>query len=147
MQKVLWGLLLACWLITTSAAELSPVGVWKTIDDETRQPKSLVQISEQNGVLEGRVIKLFRAPEQDQNPRCDKCEGARKDQPILGMTILSGLRRDGDAWRGGEIVDPKTGSIYKARLRVIEEGQKLEVRGFVGVSLFGRTQLWLREPG
>lgn len=128
------------------AAAASVVGTWKTIDDETGKTKSLVEISESGGELKGKVVKLFRAPEEDQNPKCDKCEGAKKDQPILGLEILWGLKKDSDKkWSGGEIMDPKKGKTYSCKLEMIEDGKKLKVRGFLGFSLLGRTQTWERQ--
>ncbi|RXZ34064.1 DUF2147 domain-containing protein [Oxalobacteraceae bacterium CAVE-383] len=128
-----------------TAAEASPVGLWKTIDDESGKPKSLVRITENDGELSGRIEKLFRAPDQDQDPKCVKCEGALKDQPIIGMTILTGLKKDGDGYSGGRIVDPASGKTYKSKLTVAEDGRKLNLRGYIGVPMLGRTQIWLRE--
>ena len=128
-----------------SAAEPSPVGLWKTIDDNSGQPRGLIRIREVNGRLEGIVEKGFPKPGENQPPNCDKCEGARHNQPILGMTILWGLTKEGDEYQGGEILDPGSGKIYRAKVKLIDSGKKLEVRGFIGVSLFGRSQIWLRE--
>jgi uncharacterized protein (DUF2147 family) len=127
------------------AQNASPAGVWKTIDDETGKPKSLVRITEENGVLSGKVEKLFRPADQDQNPKCTACEGARKDQPIIGMTILSGLKKDGNEYTGGEILDPAKGKTYKSKLTLKDNGSKLDVRGYIGAPMFGRTQTWVRE--
>lgn len=129
----------------STAAEASPVGLWKTIDDDSGKPKSLIRISESEGVLSGRIEKLFRAPDQDQDPKCVKCEGALKDQPIIGMTILTGLKKDGDSYSGGQIVDPASGKTYKSKLTVADDGKKLNMRGYIGVPMLGRTQIWLRE--
>ena len=129
----------------STAAEASPVGLWKTIDDESGKPKSLIRITENDGVLSGRIEKLFRAPDQDQDPKCVKCEGALKDQPIVGMTILSGLKKDGESYSGGQIVDTANGKTYKSKLTVAEDGKKLNMRGYIGVPMLGRTQIWLRE--
>lgn len=126
------------------AQEASPVGVWKTIDDQTGKPKSLVRISEANGEYRGKVEKLFREPGEDQNPKCDKCEGALKDQPILGMTIIIGMKKDGDEYNGGKILDPGNGKVYKSKMSLDDGGKKLNVRGYIGVPMLGRTQTWLR---
>lgn len=126
-------------------AESSPVGMWKTIDDETKAVKSIVEIKEENGKLQATILKLFRKPEEDQNPKCDKCHGDLKDQPIIGLRILNGMKQDGNQWSGGEILDPKNGKTYSCKLELIEEGKKLKVRGFIGFSLLGRTQIWERE--
>ncbi|MCC2958077.1 DUF2147 domain-containing protein [Massilia sp. IC2-477] len=127
------------------AQNASPAGVWKTIDDETGKPKSLVRITEENGVLTGKIDKLFRPADQDQNPKCTACEGARKDQPIVGMTILWGLKKDGNEYTGGEILDPSKGKTYKSKLSLKDNGSKLDVRGYIGAPMFGRTQTWVRE--
>jgi len=126
-----------------AAAETSPVGTWKTIDDDTHRPKAIVEISEQNGVLSGKIVKLFRNPGEDPAPRCKECQGERHDQPVLGMTILWDLHHDGDVWDGGEILDPENGKTYRCKVRVGDDGN-LEVRGFIGLSLLGRTQVWER---
>jgi len=128
-----------------TAAELSPVGLWKTIDDNSGQPRGLVRIREINGRFEGRIEKIFPKPGDDPAPKCDKCDGTRHNQPVLGMTILSGVTKQGDEYQGGEILDPETGKIYRVKMKLAEGGMKLEVRGFIGVSLFGRSQIWLRE--
>jgi uncharacterized protein (DUF2147 family) len=123
-------------------AQASPVGLWKTIDDETGQAKSLVRISESGGVLSGRIEKLL-APKEP-NPVCDKCSDARKDQPITGMTIFSGPRRSADdpaIWEGGEILDPNNGKSYRMRIRMVDD-RTLELRGYV--AFFYRSQQWQR---
>lgn len=120
----------------------SAAGTWKTIDDKTGQPKALVQISDNGGELTGKIVKLFAKPDAV----CDKCEGEKKDKPIVGMTILWGLKKDGeDLWKDGKILDPKEGKIYSSKASLADGGNKLEVRGFVGVSLLGRTQTWVRQ--
>lgn len=126
------------------AAE-TPVGLWKNIDDETGKPKALIRITESEGAFQGQIEKLYREPNEDQNPKCDKCEGARKDQPIVGMVILSGLKKEGEEFNGGEIVDPKNGKVYKAKMHLTDAGKKLNVRGYVGMPMLGRSQVWLRQ--
>jgi uncharacterized protein (DUF2147 family) len=130
-----------------SATDATPVGRWKTIDDNTHKPTAVVEISEQDGALSGRIVQLFRKPNDDQNPRCVDCDGERHDQPIIGMTILWNLHSDGDVWDGGEILDPDEGKTYRCKIHPIENGSKLEVRGFIGFSLLGRTQIWERADG
>ena len=124
----------------------TPAGLWRTIDDKTGKERSLIRIVESNGVYQGTVEKIItRLPDDDPDHLCRKCEGARKDKPIIGMTILWDLRKEGDHWSGGEILDPKNGKIYRARMKLVDSGRKLEVRGFIGISLLGRSQTWLRE--
>jgi uncharacterized protein (DUF2147 family) len=131
--------------LCASAQEASPVGLWKNIDDQTGKPKALIRISENNGELRGKIERLFREAGEEQNPKCDKCEGDRKGQPIVGMTILTGLKKDGGEYTGGQILDPANGKSYKSRMSITEGGKKLDVRGYVGAPLFGRTQIWVRE--
>lgn len=126
------------------ADEAGPVGRWTTIDDDTGKPTSVVQIWDEGGKLQGRVESLVLKPGEDPDPKCTKCEGERKDRPIVGMVILWGLARDGDEWSGGHILDPDNGSTYRCLLRPAEGGQKLKVRGYLGISLLGRTQIWER---
>lgn len=144
------GSLLICALALTGAGVASadmesPAGVWKTIDDKTGKERSLVRVVDNNGVFEGKVEKIFEQPGDDPNHLCKKCEGERKDRPIIGMTFLWGLKKDGDLYSGGEILDPKNGKIYRAKMKMIEGGRKLEVRGYIGLSLFGRSQTWIRQ--
>jgi uncharacterized protein (DUF2147 family) len=146
MRTLIHASLIASLLAAPAVwAQDTPVGLWKTIDDHTGKPSALVRISEDQGVISGKIEKLFRAPNQDQNPKCRKCEGANKDQPIIGMTILTGLRKDGDAWDGGHVLDPGNGSTYRAKITLKDGGSKLEMRGYIGTPLFGRTQTWVRE--
>ena len=132
------------------AATDTPVGTWKTIDDNTHQAKSIVEISEQDGKLQGQIVKLLIRSAEDvardgEHPKCTKCSGELKNQPIEGMTFLWGLTRDGDQWSGGRIVDPKNGKEYKVKLSLTDGGQNLDVHGYIGFSLLGRTQTWQRQ--
>src|SRR5882724_8746042 len=126
-------LLAGLFAASVYAAEPSPVGLWKTIDDDTHEAKALVEISAHDGALSGHIIKLFRKPQEDQNPHCVDCTGERHNQPVLGMTILWDERRHGDTWSGGEILDPDGGEIYRCNLRLIDGGAKLQVRGYIGI--------------
>jgi uncharacterized protein (DUF2147 family) len=128
-----------------AAAAGSPVGTWRSIDDKTKQERSIIRITEENGVLKGVVEKLFDQPGDDPGHLCKECKDERKDKPIIGMTILWGLKKDGDTWAGGEILDPKNGKIYRCKMTPSEDGKSLDVRGFIGISLIGRTQSWLRQ--
>lgn len=134
----------AAALTSASAMASTPAGLWKTIDDNTGNVRSLIRITQVNGEYKGTIEKLFRTPDQEQNPKCDKCEGALKDTPITGMTILTGLRQDGNEFQDGKILDPENGKVYSSKAKLDDSGKKLEVRGFVGVSLFGRSQTWVR---
>ena len=114
-------------------------------DDKSGKPKSIVAIAEEDGKLVGTVEKLLDPPKDDPEPRCKKCEGDRKDQPILGMKILWGMKKDGSGWSGGRILDPDNGKTYRCNLALADGGKKLDVRGFIGIALIGRTQTWVRE--
>jgi len=128
------------------AADLaSPVGLWQNIDDETNKPKALIRITDTNGTLQGQIEKLYRDAGEDQNPLCVKCEGARKVQPITGMVILTGLKKDGDEYTGGEILDPAKGKTYKSKMHLTDGGKKLSVRGYIGTPMLGRSQTWVRQ--
>lgn len=127
-----------------AAAAPGPVGIWKTFDENTHQPQSLVQISENGGELQGKIVKILQSKTEAQ-PLCQVCEGERKNQPIEGMVILWHLTRDGEVWDGGQILDPRNGKIYKAKLSLLDGGQHLDVRGYVGLPLAGRSQTWERQ--
>jgi uncharacterized protein (DUF2147 family) len=143
--RAAFALALVAGPVAALAAELTtPVGTWKTIDDETGQAKALIQITESGGKLEGKIIKVLKS-DDGPNPVCKKCDGERKDKPVEGMTILWGLSKDGDEWNGGQILDPKNGKIYKAKMSLDDGGRKLNVRGYIGFSLMGRSQVWLRQ--
>lgn len=120
----------------------SPVGLWKTIDDHTGQAKAIVEIRDVNGELAGRVVKLFHPPAP--HPLCLKCTGALKNQPVLGMRILWGMHQDGDEWTGGRILDPESGDVYHCSMTLENGGKVLRVRGYMGFSIFGRTERWDR---
>lgn len=133
----------------TVPGSASPVGTWNQIDDHTGKITSVIRISEHDGVLTGTVLKVMNmTPKQiarDGNPPiCTQCSGKRHNQPIDGMVIMWGVTRDGDEWNGGHVLDPTSGKIYKVKLNLADHGQKLKVRGYVGFSLFGRTQVWKR---
>ncbi len=123
-------------------AQATPAGLWKTIDDETKQEKSLVRLTESGGAVTGRIEKLLDPAKA--SAVCDKCSDARKGQPIAGMTILEGVKKNADEpwWDGGTILDPNNGKTYKVRLTPKDGGKTLEVRGFVGP--FYRNQTWQR---
>ena len=127
------------------AQESSPVGRWRTIDDKTGQAKSIVEIYVANGEYHGKVEKVFSPPAPKPDPLCEMCQGDRKNKPILGMTIMWGLKQNGGEYSGGQVLDPDNGKTYRCKLKVTDAGKKLELRGFIGFALIGRTQTWLRE--
>jgi uncharacterized protein (DUF2147 family) len=140
------GALAAAFIMSPAFADdSSPIGLWKNIDDVSGKPKALIRISESNGVLQGQIEKLFRAADQEQNPKCDKCTDARKDQPIIGMVFMNGLKKDGSEYTGGEILDPDNGKVYRSKMELTDGGKKLKVRGYIGVPMLGRSQVWVRQ--
>ena len=143
MKSILAALLLAA-VSATVFAQASPAGTWKTIDDETKQEKSIVRITDNGGVLTGKIEKLTDPAKQEAT--CDKCSDARKDQKIIGMTIIEGVKKAAgeEYWDGGSILDPNNGKVYKVRLTPADGGKKLDVRGYIGAPLLGRTQTWIR---
>jgi uncharacterized protein (DUF2147 family) len=137
------ALFIAAASMSAFADSMSPVGTWNTIDDETNQPKSLVRITEKDGMISGTVEKIVDPAKQDS--KCDECasDDPRKGKPVIGMTILTGLKKESDnVYGGGQILDPKNGKTYNAKVTVIDGGKKLEMRG--SILFFGRTQTWIR---
>ncbi len=136
-------LLLATLALGAAHAQMTPVGQWHSIDDKTGELKSLIQVTESNGVLSGRVEKLLRK-DADQKALCKECSDDRKDQPILGLEIIRGAKKaaDKEVWEGGKILDPENGKEYTLRMTPQEGGKKLQVRGYI--AFFYRTQNWVR---
>ncbi|MCF6132054.1 DUF2147 domain-containing protein [Flavobacterium wongokense] len=117
-------------------------GKWKTIDDLTGKEKGIVEIYEYKGKVYGKIIEIFEADKK--HLRCEKCEGEDRNRPILGMNIIKGLKRNDDVYEGGKIIDPKNGKSYHCKI-TLEGKDKLIVRGYIGISLFGRSQTWIRQ--
>ena len=134
------ALALACGL---AAAQATPAGLWKTVDDSTKKEKSLVRIVESGGVYTGRVEKVID-PDSPKDAVCKDCTDDRKDKPVVGMTIIRNMKASGDkdVFEGGDILDPNNGKVYRVRLRPEESGKQLEVRGYIGP--FYRNQHWIR---
>ena len=127
-----------------AAAQATPAGVWRTIDDNTKKDKSLVRIVETNGVFSGKVEKIVD-PDALKDAVCKDCSDDRKDQPIVGMTIIRNVKanaEDKTVFEGGDILDPNNGKVYRVRLKPFDGGKKLEVRGYLGP--FYRNQTWIR---
>lgn len=148
MRNTLRSALIAFALLLATAAYAAnntPVGTWTQVDDATGKPKSIIEITQQpDGTLQG-TVKQVLFSDQGLHPICKKCEGDRHDKPVVGMVIMWGVKKDGNAWDGGQVLDPDSGKIYKVKLSLEDNGQKLDVRGYIGWSLFGRTQTWLRK--
>ena len=125
-----------------ASAQMTPVGLWKTIDDDGKTEKSYVRISDASGVVGGKIEKVLD-PKAKPDDVCDKCSDERKDKPIVGLTIIRNAKKSGDdTWEGGDITDPNNGKVYKLRLKPLDGGKKLEVRGYIGP--FFRNQQWVR---
>ncbi len=142
-MKRLAFLIAAFAVHAVALAQATPVGLWKTIDDESKTEKSLVRIVESGGVLGGKIEKLLDPAKQ--NDVCDKCSDERKGKPIVGLSIIRNAKQDGEdksVWTGGEILDPNNGKTYRLRLKPLDGGKQLEVRGYIGP--FFRNQTWIR---
>jgi uncharacterized protein (DUF2147 family) len=133
--------LLICVLATASMHSQSVIGKWKTIDDETGEAKSIVEVFSKSGKIYAKVIEILDPA--NKNSVCKKCSGGDKNKSILGLTIIKGLSKDGSEYNSGEILDPKNGKLYKCALS-LESKDKLKIRGYIGFSLLGRTQYWHR---
>ncbi len=117
------------------------VGKWKTIDDETGKAKSIVEIYERSGKIYGKIIDILDTAKK--KSLCTACSGEEKNKPVMGLEIIKGLSKDGKEYNSGKILDPMTGKLYKCFM-VLDGNDKLNVRGYIGVALFGRTQTWKR---
>jgi uncharacterized protein (DUF2147 family) len=149
MNKILLLLTsLSVLLITTLsyAGDLSAVGYWNTVDDKTGKILSVVQIyQEENGSIAGKIYHIYSIEGQKPTDVCKECDGVLKDKPILGMKIIYDMGQDSPTeWVGGRVLDPKSGKVYRGKMTLIANGCKLNLRGYVGIPLFGRTETWLR---
>jgi len=128
-------------------ADPTPVGLWQAVDDDTKQPTGWFLITEQGGIYNGIIAKMFLQPGDDPNAVCDQCKDDRHNHPWLGLELIRGMRQEAaDKYGGGTILDPRDGKIYKATMKVTPDGQTLIVRGYLGVELLGRNQYWTRLP-
>jgi uncharacterized protein (DUF2147 family) len=141
------ALLAFCWGPDTGrAAEPTAAGLWEKRDDSGK-PEGWFRTADRNGAYEGQIVKMFPKPGQDPASwRCTKCEGEQKDAPVLGITFIKGMKRQGLAYEDGKILDPRDGSTYSARMDLSPDGRQLSVRGYLGISLLGRTEVWSRLP-
>lgn len=127
-----------------SSDTLSPAGRWITIDDKTARPKSVVTIVMKGDTLIATIDSLFLDPGDSTDPVCDKCTGWRKGRKVKGLTITDAMVKHGNEWSGGSVVDPKNGKTYRCIIKILDSGKKLVVRGYIGISLIGRSQVWDR---
>ena len=121
----------------------SPIGLWKTIDDKSGSPRAIVRIYEQDGKLFGRIERSFTPGAE--NRVCEECTDERKNQPIIGLIIIRNIRSKDDEYTGGDILDPDTGTVYRCKFHLDQNGSRLIVRGYIGISLLGRSQTWQRQ--
>jgi uncharacterized protein (DUF2147 family) len=122
--------------------------LWEQVDEKTGKAEGWFHIIEQDGLYTGTVVKMFQKP-GDPAPeswRCTKCEGAEKNAPVLGLALIKGMKRNGLKYEGGTIMDPRDGTVYRALMNVSPDGTKLEVRGYLGIAIVGRSQMWNRLP-
>ena len=143
MNRTLTGMLLG---LSVGLAHASPVGLWKTIDEKTEQPTGIVRIAERGGALFGEIVEVLD-PAAKPGAVCGLCSDERKGAPIVGLTIIRNVEPGGGTegpWDGGDILDPNDGKVYRVRLTLADQGRRLEVRGYVGTPMFGRTQVWHR---
>lgn len=141
MKNFLTALVLVL-AVSISAQAQSIVGKWKTIDDNTGKEKSIIEIYEKGGKYYGKVTKLLNPSKAD--PKCDNCTGTDKGKPIVGLVIIKDLEKKGNEYSGGKITDPESGKEYKCTVK-LNGADKLDVRGYVGISLLGRTQTWQKQ--
>jgi uncharacterized protein (DUF2147 family) len=127
-----------------AATPTTPVGEWQQFDDRKGDLRSVIRIDQVKDELVGTVVKSFPRPGEPADPKCDKCPGEFKDKPIAGLRILWGLKGTGKEWGGGRVLDPEDGKIYKVKVKLSDDGRTLEVRGYIGISLIGRSQYWTR---
>lgn len=139
-KSVVFGLVVFFSIIFNAQGQ-TVLGKWKTIDDETGEAKSIVEVYEKSGKIYAKVVEILRA--EHKKDICTKCEGADKNKPILGMVIMNGLEKDGSEYNGGTILDPQNGKKYKCYI-TLESPDKLKLRGYIGISIVGRTQYWTR---
>jgi len=126
---------------TTNAP--TAAGVWQQVDDDGNVG-ALVTITEENGIYEGQLSRLYLGPNDDPNPVCNECPGDKHNQPLLGLVFIEEMKQSGLDYDGGTILDPETGNIYHASMHLSPDGTKLTVRGYLGLSIFGRSQTWTR---
>ena len=123
-------------------------GVWRSIDDKTGFSKALIEIKKDGkGVYTGKIIKILPRPGYTPKTHCQDCPAPYKNAPILGLTVLDGMKQSKKSteYEGGTILDPLSGKVYKSKIKVSSNGNRLRMRGYVGVEVFGRSQTWIRD--
>lgn len=146
-RLMFWAAILSIgWRTPILLTQATPVGFWSTVSDDDGRPTAIVEIRQQPGGEYVGIVRGLLVPASHEDSVCAKCTDERRGQPVVGMTILRHMRQDGAEWSGGEILDPENGKTYHAKMKLADGGQKLIVRGYIGVSLFGRSQTWIRRP-
>tara|TARA_R100001369_G_scaffold82952_1_gene114912 strand:- start:1579 stop:1998 length:420 start_codon:yes stop_codon:yes gene_type:complete len=133
--------LLAIILLSITAKAQTIIGQWETFDDKTKEKKAVIEIYKTNNLYFAKIIENFIG---ENNALCEYCKGQKKDKPIIGLVIIENIKKNGDEFNEGIILDPENGETYKCYLKLINN-DKLKVRGFLGFSIFGRTQYWSRK--
>lgn len=143
MQNMINKILITVMFIGFSVAGKSQTifGKWNSFNEETNKKESVIEVYQKDGKAYAKIIEILN--EDRKNATCTECKGDRKNEPILGMNILTGLKKDDDEWSGGKILDPKNGKEYKCYIKLLDKNT-LKIRGYIGVSLFGRTAIWKR---
>lgn len=141
MKKIKISILLVFLVSVFSVNAQSVIGKWKTFDDATGDAKSIVEITEKDGKIYGKVIEILNT--EKKNAKCNNCPDSDKDKPVLGLYVIKGLSKDGKEYSNGKILDPSSGKLYKCTVS-LDGNDKLKVRGYVGISAFGRNQIWTR---
>ena len=148
MNKSKLGLMLIATFMTGTIYAQDLTGTWQQIDDKTGSPKALIEIrQDSNGTYAGKIVKVTPRPGYTPQKTCNKSPAPYTNQPILGMDVLTGLKQVGDSvnYEKGRVIDPLTGKIYDAKVRLSSNGKRLTLRGYVGVSALGRSQTWIRQ--